>query len=79
MTPSPQRPPLSCRSMEGGCAKVFGPATKVSEFPPWELPMDRPEWKGNMNKNHPLCDMPADFVAATLAMHNKVRPYLAPM
>ena len=59
--------------MEGGCAKVFGPATKVSEFPPWELPMDRPEWKGNMNKNHPLCDMPADFVAATLAMHNKVR------
>ena len=33
--------------------------------------MDRVEWTGNLMKNHPLCDMPAEFVNTTLSMHHK--------
>ena len=36
--------------------------------------MDRVEWTGNLMKNHPLCDMPADFVNTTLTMHHKESP-----
>ena len=35
--------------------------------------------QGNLAKNHPLCDMPAGFVNATLAMHNRpMHPPVAP-
>ena len=54
--------------------QLLGDVTKPSDFTPGELPMDRVEWTGNLMKNHPLCDMPADFVNTTLAMHHKESP-----
>jgi len=51
--------------------QLLGDVTKPSDFTMGELPMDRVEWTGNLMKNHPLCDMPADFVNTTLTMHHK--------
>ena len=62
------------RSMDGTCAKTINDFTKPSDFTSGELPMDRVEWTGNLMKNHPLCDMPADFVNTTLTMHHKESP-----
>ena len=54
--------------------QLLGDVTKPSDFTAGELPMDRVEWTGNLMKNHPLCDMPADFVNTTLTMHRKESP-----
>ena len=57
--------------MDGTCAKTLSDFTKPSDFTMGELPMDRAEWTGNLMKDHPLCDMPAEFVNTTLTMHHK--------
>ena len=57
--------------MDGTCAKTLSDFTKPSDFTMGELPMDRVEWTGNLMKDHPLCDMPAEFVNTTLTMHHK--------
>jgi hypothetical protein len=59
------------RSLEGGCSKVLSWVTKPADFSPGELPMHRSEWTGNLNRAHPLCDMPYEFVHEIITMHNR--------
>jgi hypothetical protein len=59
------------RSMEGGCGKILGYVSQISDYSPKELPMDHILWSGNLRQYHPLCVMPAGFVLATMAMHNR--------
>lgn len=57
------------RQMEGGCNKILAHVTRPSvDFSPAELPMARPEWAGNLHREHPLCTMPVDFVLETQAL-----------
>lgn len=57
------------RQLDGGCSKIMGHNTKPSDFSQKELPMNRPEWNGNLVRSHPLCDMSFEFVQDTLSMH----------
>jgi hypothetical protein len=59
------------RMMEGGCAKAFAPATVLADMSPDELPMGRPEWRGNLRKSHPLCNMAADFVLDIMKLNHR--------
>jgi hypothetical protein len=56
--------------MEGGCSRVMGLSTLVSDFDSTEIPMSGSEWKGNLNNNHPICDMTYNFVKDILTMRN---------
>ncbi|KAJ1440140.1 hypothetical protein B484DRAFT_162535 [Ochromonadaceae sp. CCMP2298] len=57
------------RSLDGGCGKIMTENTHVSDFDPKELPMDAPEWKGDLRAHHPLCEMTLSFANATMALH----------
>jgi hypothetical protein len=59
------------RAMEGGCSKAFAPATILSDISPDEVPMNRPEWRGNLRRSHPLCNMAADFVINTMTLNHR--------
>jgi hypothetical protein len=60
------------RQLEGGCNKIMAHVTKPREdFSPTELPLDRPEWSGNLNRNHPLCSMPLELVLDTQVLHHR--------
>lgn len=57
------------RSLEGGCNKVMSQVTAQADFSSDELPMSNEVWQ-RINKNfHPLCEMPAQFVLQTCALH----------
>lgn len=49
----------------------MGSITKKTDFSPLELPMQRPEWNGNLMRSHPLCDMPFDFIKETLELNRR--------
>eukprot|EP01031_Cornospumella_fuschlensis_P024708 gene24707-29858_t len=59
------------RMLEGGCSKLLAHVTKPSDYPPNQIPVDHPLWQGNLNKNHPMCDMPYEFVQSIVQLHNK--------
>ena len=45
--------------------------TSISDYNASEIPMQLPEWRSNLYASHPMCDIKADFVKETLAMHNR--------
>ena len=59
------------RSMNGGCSKVLSSALKSSDYNTSELPMKYREWSGDLNKNHPLCEMSGSFVTEVALMHQR--------
>lgn len=59
------------RQLEGGCSKVMGHVSKPTDFSDKELPMNREEWKTNLHKWHPLCDMDYEFINAVFTMHKR--------
>jgi hypothetical protein len=60
------------RQMEGGCNKILAHVTKPRvDFSPTELPLDRAEWSGNLNRNHPLCSMSLELVLDTQTLHHR--------
>ena len=59
------------RAMEGGCSKIVSEMTSIGDYSSLELPMDNREWKGNLQKSHPMCEMTASFINETLHLHNK--------
>lgn len=59
------------RDMEGGCSKVMSSVTTPADFSPADLPMHRVEWQGNLQQQHPLCEMPYGFIHETISMHNR--------
>ena len=59
------------RTFGGGCSEKISRASKISDFSVKELPMDNREWKGDLKKSHPLCEMTGSFVTDALTMHEK--------
>jgi hypothetical protein len=59
------------RSLEGGCSKILAESVTLSHFPPYEIPMNDAEWKGNIRAAHPLCEMQASFVLETIKLNNR--------
>lgn len=59
------------RSMEGGCSSLMSSCTSIDDYNSSEVPMDAPEWKANLYRNHPMCDMTASFASSILAQHNR--------
>ena len=59
------------RSLEGGCSEVISHNIGNGDFSILELPMNNSEWKGDIGKFHPLCEMTATFVDDTLHMHHR--------
>ena len=59
------------RALDGGCSEVLSHNTKLSDYSKLELPMNNREWKGDLLKEHPLCNMTAGFINDTLHLHNK--------
>jgi hypothetical protein len=56
------------RSMEGGCSKLLNANTVQADYNPKQLPMDSPEWAGNLGKAHPVCEYTLSFVHKTIAL-----------
>lgn len=56
------------RSMEGGCSKLLNAETVQADYDPKQLPMDSPEWAGNLEKAHPVCEYTLSFVHETIAL-----------
>jgi hypothetical protein len=59
------------RQLEGGCSKVLQANSKPSDFSPRQLPMQHPEWSGNLAQHHPLCEMSYSFLSETLALNGR--------
>ena len=60
------------RSLEGGCSLLTNSKTSISDWEETkELPMNIPEWNGNLGNNHPICDMTGSFVSKILELHNR--------
>lgn len=59
------------RNLDGGCGKIMSENTKPEDFSNVELPMDSPEWHGNLRAHHPLCEMSLDFVKRTMALNGR--------
>jgi len=57
------------RSMEGGCSKLLSAETTPAEYNPKQLPMDSPEWVGNLGKAHPVCEYTLSFVHKIIALY----------
>ena len=59
------------RQLEGGCNKVLNAETQHTDYSPKEIPLNHPEWHGNLNRYHPLCGMSYSYVMATLTLHHR--------
>ncbi|RYH27263.1 hypothetical protein EON65_13620 [archaeon] len=59
------------RMLEGGCSKLLAYVTKPSDYSPSHIPTDHALWQGNLYRNHPMCDMPYEFVQSIMQSHNK--------
>ena len=59
------------RMFEGACSYVLGTTTQAQDYSINELPMTHPEWKNNLETNHPICEMSYSFVTETLKMHHR--------
>lgn len=59
------------RNLDGGCGKIMSENTKPTDFSDTELPMDSPEWHGDLRRSHPLCEMSLDFVKRTMALNGR--------
>lgn len=59
------------RNLDGGCGKIMSENTKPADFLSTEIPMDIPDWQGDLRKHHPLCEMSVEFVRSTMALHNR--------
>jgi hypothetical protein len=64
------------RNLDGECGQIMNDMTKPSDFSPSELPMDSPEWKGDLRNHHPICEMQLDFVKRTMEMHGRAGSHL---
>lgn len=64
------------RSLEGGCSKIMAVNVALSSFSPKEIDMKDAHWSGPINISHPMCELPASFVGATISVNkrNKLRP-----
>jgi hypothetical protein len=61
------------RSLEGGCNKLMATSLDITEFSPYQLPMNNSEFwnKNTLAVNHPLCEMRANFVLETMTMNHR--------
>jgi hypothetical protein len=59
------------RQFENGCTEVLSGRTKISDFFPYELPMNNIEWTYNLRAHHPLCSMTVDFIKDIQSLHNR--------
>jgi hypothetical protein len=50
--------------------------TSIDDYNSSEVPMDAPEWKANLYRNHPMCDMTASFASSILQQHNRTHNML---
>ena len=57
--------------MEGGCSKLLNAETVQADYSPQQLPMDSPEWAGNLGKADPVCEYTLSFVHKTIALFMK--------
>lgn len=59
------------RNLDGGCGKIMSENTKPGDFSEKEVPLDSPEWQGDLRQHHPLCEMSLDFVKSTMALNGR--------
>ena len=59
------------RNIEGDCNRALIVAITKALYDPSELPMSSPLWSGDLEKMHPLCQMPLSFVQETQNMHSR--------
>jgi hypothetical protein len=64
------------RNLDGECSNILAHVSSPSDYAPDEIPADIPEWKGSLEKDHPLCSMPLHMVLAIQELRHRTNSSL---